>query len=152
MPVFREIERRFLIGPIPPDALAVPPREIEQGYLSVFPTTVRLRREESSLFLTVKQGPLEDHAEAEIVLDSAQFACLWPLTAGARIRKLRRSIPAGPNVIELDVFAGAHSGLVIAEVEFPDREAATAFVAPPWFGREITGNPDYSNGRLATES
>ena len=41
------------------------------------------------------------------------------------------------------------SGLIVAEVEFDDPWGATAFIAPYWFGREVTDDPAYRNQRLA---
>ena len=52
-------------------------------------------------------------------------------------------------MIELDVYEGALSGLMVAEVEFDDPWGAEAFIAPYWFGREVTEDPAYRNQRLA---
>ena len=41
--------------------------------------------------------------------------------------------------IQLDVYRRKLEGLVVAEVEFPDEEAACDFRAPAWLGREVTG-------------
>ena len=38
-----------------------------------------------------------------------------------------------------------------AEVEFGDQQAARAFVAPAWFGEDVTENDAYKNQRLAVE-
>ena len=47
------------------------------------------------------------------------------------------------------MFSGALAGLCLVEVEFPSVEAAEAFTAPAWFGREVTGQPGWSNASLA---
>jgi CYTH domain-containing protein len=52
---------------------------------------------------------------------------------------------------EVDEYRGDLSGMVVAEVEFPDDGAAGAFEPPGWFGREVTDNPAYKNRRLATD-
>ena len=44
---------------------------------------------------------------------------------------------------------GKLEGLVTAEVEFPDEDAANQFRAPDWLGREVTGDDQYSNQSLA---
>ena len=49
--------------------------------------------------------------------------------------------------MEVDVYAGSLEGLVVAEVEFPSRDEAEAFVAPHWLGDELTGD---SAGRRRT--
>src|SRR5439155_12877177 len=41
-------------------------------------------------------------------------------------------------MIEIDVYRGKHSGLVVAEVEFPDLATCREFKPPRWFGREVT--------------
>lgn len=81
---------------------------------------------------------------------------LIPLTAAdcaavpnASAEELRTWIAGGEAKIELDVFEGAHDGLVIAEVEFPSEALATAWQPVTWFGREITGDRRYSNAALA---
>ena len=38
---------------------------------------------------------------------------------------------------------------MLAEVEFPDEEAALAFTPPVWFGRDVTFTGEYQNSRLA---
>jgi adenylate cyclase len=77
---------------------------------------------------------------------------LWPLTEGQRISKRRYLLGAeGGARIELDVYAGALTGLVTAEVEFDSSAAAAAFSPPPWLGREVTDDPAYKNKRLAID-
>ena len=48
---------------------------------------------------------------------------------------------------EIDVFEGENAGLVIAEVELEHEDQS--FARPPWVGREITRDEQYSNTRLA---
>ena len=60
-------------------------------------------------------------------------------------------IPAGELEIELDVYEGNLEGLLIAEVEFPDEDAADAFEKPGWLGEEVTGSSSYLNQTLAIE-
>jgi Uncharacterized protein conserved in bacteria len=54
-------------------------------------------------------------------------------------------------VVEIDIYQGRHAGLVVAEVEFPDRVTCRRFKPLSWFGREVTGEKRYSNVRLANE-
>jgi CYTH domain-containing protein len=147
-----EIERKWLVDSAPTEALAVAAEAIDQGYLVVAEDggEVRLRRRDKGRFLTVKSGHGLARAEHEIELSEAQFEALWPATEGRRLQKSRRVIPRdGGLAIELDVYAGRHQGLVVAEVEFRDEEAARDFVAPPWFGREVTYEEGFKNRRLA---
>ena len=38
---------------------------------------------------------------------------------------------------------------MLAEVEFKSEEEARRFVAPAWFGRDVTFSGEYQNSRLA---
>lgn len=89
--------------------------------------------------------------EVEISITHEQYAQLWPLTEGKRLRKLRYIIPYQKHKIELDVYEEPLKGLLIAEVEFADTASSENFQAPEWFGREVTGIAEYSNFYLATE-
>jgi CYTH domain-containing protein len=149
----REIERKFLLKQ-PPDQLKRHRHwPIEQGYLATEPAgrQVRLRKKGKTVSLTFKVGRGADREEREIKLSSKQFAALWPGTAGRRLRKVRYEIPWNNLLIEIDIYRGRHAGLVVAEVEFPDRITCRKFTPPSWFGREVTGEKRYSNVRLANE-
>ena len=65
------------------------------------------------------------------------------------VMKTRCRIPLGNYTAELDIFHGAHEGLLLVEVEFPSVEAANAFVPPAWFGDDVSGDPRYRNSYLA---
>jgi len=149
-----EIERKFLVDS-PPPLDAAESSAIEQGYLAITRPggdgdEVRLRRRDDQLTLTVKRGGGLVRDEAEIELDPGAFDRLWPLTEGRRLQKRRYLIDAGELTIELDVYAGALEGLLVAEVEFADEDAAAGFQPPEWFGREVTGKSEYLNETLAT--
>ena len=147
-----EIERKWLVSEPPAAALAVAGEVIDQGYLAIAAdgTEVRLRRRDQRCFLTVKSPGGLVRGEREVDISAEQFAALWPATEGRRVAKARRVLHAGDGIrIELDVYAGALTGLLVAEVEFADAEAANSFEAPAWFGREVTGEARYKNQRLA---
>jgi CYTH domain-containing protein len=148
-----EIERKFLVSSPPADLSRRPATSIVQGYIAVDAdgTEVRLRRRGEDSVLTIKQGAGRTRVEEEIEIDAERFDRSWPLTEGRRVEKTRYVIPAGEHCIELDVYSGALSGLVIAEVEFPDERAADAFQPPEWFGREVTDDPRFKNQRLARD-
>ncbi len=60
-------------------------------------------------------------------------------------------IPHGGLEIELDVYAGALEGLLVAEVEFATEADAREFEPPEWFGDEVTGRGALQEARrLAT--
>lgn len=145
-----EIERKFLLAG-PPDEL--PPGEpIEQGYLAVAPdgVEVRVRRRAGAATLTVKSGPAHVRVEEELEIDDRRFEALWALTEGRRVAKTRHVVPLGDGLsAEVDVYAGAHEGLLTAEIEFPSEQSSEAFAAPDWLGQEVTGDARYANQTLA---
>jgi adenylate cyclase len=152
-PNSREIERKFLLKQLPEKLNRSRRYIIAQGYLATEPAgrQVRLRKKGKTASLTFKVGRGRSREECEIKLSPKQFAALWPATAGRRLRKLRYEIPWKNLLIEIDIYRGRHAGLVVAEVEFPDRPTCQKFKPPFWFGREVTGERRYSNVRLANE-
>jgi CYTH domain-containing protein len=149
----REIERKFLVKQLPEKLKRSRRYLIAQGYLATEPggRHVRLRKRGKTSSLTFKVGRGAHREEREVKLSAKQFAMLWPATVGRRLRKLRYEIPWRNLLIEIDIYRGRHSGLVVAEVEFPDRATCRKFKPPSWFGREVTGEKRYSNVRLANE-
>jgi adenylate cyclase len=147
----REIERKFLVKRLPDKLKQSRCLIIEQGYLATESAgrQVRLRKAGSTASLTFKVGRGSHREEREIKLSPKQFAALWPGTAGRRLRKARYEIPWDKVTIEIDIYRGRHTGLVVAEVEFPNSASCRRFKAPWWFGREVTGEKRYSNVRLA---
>ena len=147
----REIERKFLVQWLPDNLKRARHLIIEQGYLATEAAgrQVRLRKSGKATSLTFKVGRGSHREEREVKLSTKQFATLWPGTAGRRLRKVRYEIPWDGLLIEVDIYRGRHSGLVVAEVEFPDTATCRRFEPPWWFGREVTGEKRYSNVRLA---
>jgi adenylate cyclase len=154
MPSGQEIERKWLISGEPAaDVLAQPGQRIDQGYLTIGAggTETRIRKRAGEYILGVKAGSGLIRDETSELLSAEQFDELWPLTEGARIQKTRHVAIDSESgaTIELDVYERALSGLVVAEVEFADEAAAAAFIAPPWFGKEVTDDPAFKNQSLA---
>ena len=148
-----EIERKFLIDKLPRALHRFPHKEIAQGYLAVGwdRAHVRLRRAGRACSLTFKRGPARAREEREIHLTPAQFAILWPATAGARLTKTRYYVPWKKLTIEIDIYRGSNQGLMVAEVEFPNVQTYHSFRPPSWLGDEVTGASRYSNVRLARD-
>ncbi|MNL42733.1 hypothetical protein D3C87_1652060 [compost metagenome] len=72
------------------------------------------------------------------------------LAIGRIIEKTRHHVDFGGFLWEVDVFEGAHRGLLIAEVELQAESDNPAL--PDWVGPEVTGDRRYSNQSLATEN
>jgi CYTH domain-containing protein len=150
-----EVERKWLvdgIDSVPAEVLAAPAAEILQGYLTIGPdgAETRVRRKGATYTLTVKSGSGLVRSETEVELSAEQFERLWPATEQARVQKQRRTVSGEDGLtIELDVYSGELTGLVVAEVEFDDPWGAESFIAPYWFGAEVTADSAYKNRSLA---
>ena len=128
-----EIERKFLINPDDFEYKEYPCKRLEQGYLNTDPV-VRVRREGD---------------EYNLPLTETGYEHLIQKADGNIIRKTRYLIPLGDLTIELDEFNAPFAPLLMAEVEFPDRETAESFTPPAWFGREVTNDPAYHNSNMS---
>jgi adenylate cyclase len=149
-----EIERKFVVDKLPEGLDEHPAERIEQGYLAIAPdgVEVRVRRRDGRATLTVKSGPGHVRTEEELAIDERRFESLWPLTDGRRVTKTRHEIPLEAELTaELDVYDGAHKGLMTAEIEFGSVESSEQFSPPPWLGQEVTGDARYANQTLALE-
>ncbi len=148
-----ERERKFLVETIPPDLDLSDRVEIRQGYLATATqSSVRVRDAGAEgCTLTFKAGKGAERTELEWAIDRDDFDAAWPHTDGKRIAKTRHRIADDGRVIELDVFSGAHDGLVLAEVEFESSADLHAFEAPEWFGAEVTDDGRYTNAALALD-
>ena len=145
-----EIERKWLAGALPADVARMAGTRIEQGYLTSTADgpEVRIRRRADRCTLTIKGAGGLARTEIELPLSVPQFEALWPLTEGRRVSKTRIVHPLAPGLLaEVDVFEDRT--LVLVEVEFDSVEQARAFVAPAWFGCDVTDDPAYKNRSLA---
>jgi CYTH domain-containing protein len=137
-----EIERKFWIDRFPELPCAVH-KKTEQGYLTVDPVEVRIRKSEDcdtgavTYRLTIKSmGELERH-EVETDLTPQQYQELRGLMAHPMIEKdyrayrLEDGYTLECSIVDGGVFA-------YAEVEFPSVEAAEAWQPLPCLGRETT--------------
>ena len=151
MTVMIERERRYLVTEQPED-LPTPSR-IEQGYVTIEPVTVRVRRiDDDRHVLTIKAGSGRNRTEIERDLDREEFEVLWDEATELRLEKRRYRIPIDRGLTaELDLYDGSLEGRSLVEVEFPDDESADAFSPPDWFGREVTEDGRYTNAALARQ-
>ena len=68
---------------------------------------------------------------------------------GHLIYKRRYKIPYQSYTIELDIFLAPQKDLWLAEVEFSSKSDALSFIAPDWFGEEVTHSSRYHNSNLS---
>jgi len=143
-----EIERKFLVHVQQlPELHAGTP--IRQGYLAFGDDAiVRVRLTPDAAYLTIKGRPRAIvRAEFEYAIPLADAEALLAMCAGGLIEKTRHRVPVERHVFEIDVFAGASAGLVIAEVELGSE--LERFPRPDWLGAEVSGDERYSNAALS---
>jgi adenylate cyclase len=144
-----EIERKFIVDALPTIGVGSGMR-IRQGYLAEDgDAEIRVRFADAAAVLTVKVGRGRRRTEVELPLTTADGEELWTHTEGRRVTKRRHRVDLDDLTAEVDVYDGALAGLVVVEVEFDSEAAADVFSPPAWFGRELTGDPAWSNASLA---
>jgi hypothetical protein len=101
-----EIERKYLLSGLPERVRGAESTVLDQGYLPGGVVRERLRRavgpRGARFTRTVKLGTGVVRAEFEEELPESEFERLWPLTAGARLRKRRYLVPDGELTWETD--------------------------------------------------
>lgn len=155
-----EIERKFVMEGFPEEILLdvefeglglelLREVEIEQGYLSIEPE-VRLHGArdtstgEENFRLTLKGNG--DLSRTELITDVTRefFEDAKKMLPGKMIQKLYRKYQFGNLILEVcHVDAGLESEFYYGEIEFETEEAARAFEAPEWLGREVTYDENY---------
>lgn len=144
-----EIERKFLINKIPFSLESYNKRVIEQAYLCTEPV-VRVRRDNDSYYLTYKSKGLIAREEYNLPLTAESYKHLLSKADGRIITKNRYEIPLDDgHLIELDIFEGELSGLVLAEIEFDSLDEAMSYSVPEWFGEDVSNSSKYHNSTLS---
>ncbi len=145
-----ETERKFLVEGTGWRARAGAAVSIRQFYLAAgADRSVRVRiRDGQAARLTLKFGEVarsRHEYEYDIPLDEAGEMQAFAL--GTPIDKLRHIVVEDGRNWEVDVFAGALDGLVLAEIETADELPSGAL--PGWVGREVTEDAAYYNASLS---
>ncbi|MFN2339130.1 MAG: CYTH domain-containing protein [Gammaproteobacteria bacterium] len=145
-----EIERKFLVTNEDWRLSADAGTRFLQGYLNEEGrASVRVRIEGECANLNIKSadaGIQRQEYEYSIPLDDAR-RMLADLCVGGLIEKTRFRVRHGGHLWEVDVFAGANAGLVVAELELD--AVAEFFERPAWLGEEVSHDARYYNHFLA---
>jgi CYTH domain-containing protein len=145
-----EIERKWLVAALPEGFDALRGATIRQGYVALTDEVeVRVRKLDDRHLLTIKSSGELSREEVEMPISEADFGRLWKLTQGRRVEKTRTVVDLDGLSAEVDVYSGSLAPLRVVEVEFASERDAGAFVAPAWFGREVTREAGYKNRSLA---
>lgn len=139
----KEIEHKFLVEPAKLPKLRKG-RRMVQGYLSTNPT-VRVRIVSNrEAYITIKGSGLLARDEFEYSIPASDARRLLKLCGGRIVEKIRHFWSGW----EIDKFLGRHKGLWLAEYELKSTRAKLPQL-PEWVGREVTGEPEYTNAALA---
>ncbi len=144
-----EIERKWLMEGFPP-LPAETESEMEQGYLSFEPSTVRIRKTvqagQASFWLTIKGKGTLQRVEVETLLEQGQYEALLGLLVAPPARKRLRTyrLENGETLECSVVDEGEATAFYYAEVEFDTVEQAQKFTPPSFLGREVTEQPGFS--------
>ncbi len=145
-----EIERKFTVRKLPENLDSYPCHLIEQAYLNTDPV-IRVRRQDDEFYMTYKGKGLLMREEYNLPLNEVSYYHLREKADGNIISKKRYVIPIKDSslCVELDIFDKPFAPLIIAEVEFPDKETAEAFAPLDWFDQDVTNDPAYHNSNLS---
>lgn len=144
-----EIERKFLVRSDDWRRDADDGVLIRQGYVVNGDPSLRVRLKGDRGYLTVKAAKswrarreYEYEIPAADARDMLDNLCPPPI-----LEKRRHKLTHGGRIWEIDVFAGANAGFILAEVELESADAAVAI--PDWAGPEVTDDPRFFNAYLA---
>ena len=147
----KEIEHKFLVNSHEFREEAHKKTRIVQGFLNTHPErTVRVRLKGDKGFITVKgisndAGTARFEWEKEIAEGDAN--ALLELCEPGVMEKTRYEVMFNGHCFEVDEFAGANEGLIVAEIEL--EEEGLNFKKPEWLGKEVTGIKRYYNSMLS---
>ena len=147
-----EIERKYLIDrkDLPDNYKEYPSTEIEQAYIITEPV-LRIRKKDNDYILTYKGPGFMERQEEEFPLTKEAYEKLLSKSEGIVISKTRYKIPEKTGLtIELDIFHKDLTGLILAEVEFPDTASANSYIPPKWFSRDVTMEGTFHNSQLCS--
>ncbi|TCR78295.1 CYTH domain-containing protein [Rhizobium sp. BK376] len=147
----KEIERKFLVRDDRWRNSVSEVKHFRQAYIASMEdrsVRVRLANEEVAT-ITIKLGRSLTRDEFEYDIAATDAKELMCAAIGLVIEKKRHLVPYKGFTWEVDVFMGAHEGLIIAEVEMKSEDDNPEL--PDWLGQEVTGEYRYSNQALATQ-
>jgi CYTH domain-containing protein len=148
----KEIERKFLVKDDGWRAEVTSSSDFIQAYIvTMDDRSLRVRlMDDERASMTLKIGRrLISRDEFEYTIPVADAKELISNALGLVLQKTRYEVEHEGFVWEIDVYAGVYVGLVVAEVEMDDEEQDPAL--PSWIGKEVTGDPRYSNQMMAAE-
>ncbi len=149
-----ELERTYLAKNIPPGLADSPFRQIVDLYLPAKDEHPKLRlRKSGDTYAITKKAPLHgddssEQAEHTIPLTEEEYAAFAAM-ACKKVEKKRYYYTYGVIALEVDIFEGGLTGLVLIDVEFKSTEEKKKFSAPAFCLAEVTQEAFVAGGMLA---
>ena len=136
-----EIEKVYLIKNLPEDLNKYLPIQIRVGdfYNSNSVDALKIRQK-GERYEVIKKEEITAYEREEHVIEikKEEFNVMLKATVQQH-RKVRYLYPLdNKHVCEIDIYKDKLDGYVRVEVEFRDEKDMNNFVAPDWFGEEIT--------------
>jgi adenylate cyclase len=157
-----EIERKFLLPEFPTafiegnDLRVLSEHRIEQTYLAIDENQeLRVRRivdiasGEVSFTHTFKLGNGLSREEIEYSISNSIYEQVVNAFGFVPLTKNRVTAEWNGRIIEIDTYDQIE--LSVLEVEFDSEQTANAFIAPVWFGKDISSERQYSNKKVWRE-
>ncbi len=145
-----ELEKKIILRNMPPGLDK--PEFITQAYLYTEPFELRIRKQGYKCQLTYKSTGDEERREWENEIPCWLYDELETKHVGRVIMKKRYTLHRDGLRFEIDEYLDDLKGLIVAEVEFQNRENFDTFKTPAWLGRavDVTLDSRYKNKNLAT--
>lgn len=154
-----EIERKFLLPEISESLVEEgnlqfrSEHRIEQTYIALdTDQEIRVRRiidletNEMTFTHTFKKGNGLAREEIEYSISEVIYDQIVQAFDAIPLTKNRITAVWEDRVVEIDCYD--QIDLIVVEVEFNSLEEANAFVAPDWFGKDISSEKQYSNKKV----
>jgi CYTH domain-containing protein len=150
-----ERERRWLCREVPRELIAR-----TETIVDLYVTGTRLRLREArphngdpAMLRLSRKGDVDPQTRliTSMYLPEHEFALLAATLPGTRIKKIRHRLKTPEGVVlSADEFEGTLKGLRMVEAEFDTAERMASFAMPDFAIREVTDDPRFSGGHLAT--
>jgi CYTH domain-containing protein len=149
----KEIEKKFIINELPNNIKLKNGKEIHQTYLATGKEEIRVRKlmtkKETTFTMTIKKGEGLVREEIEFDITEGTYQQLLLNSNKTPIIKKRHKIELDEHKFDFDQYSNLNVvGLKTIEVEFESEQAASKFVKPEWFGKEVTEDKKYKNQNL----
>lgn len=149
-----EKELKFLLSRLPPRLHPCTSKKIADIYIPRKEGHAALRiRQQGDVFAITKKTPVIVEGirilnEETISITEEEFLVFKSIKDAKIVEKVRYYYPHKKHIIEIDVFGGTLSGLVLAEVEFESLESLRSFTMPDFFLRDVTSVDFLAGGVL----